>query len=114
MAVHLKKSYQVLTEKVKMSVVIGDGQIGSSVIRLENQLLRMGDINDLEIGNGNDLIGKKLTVKSIVADVNDQTNYTSITYKLSGGKEEGNFKLEENVTNDGDSIIYRAEINFET
>jgi hypothetical protein len=113
MSTELRISYKVPTDIVKLKVVIGDEQIGSSVVRLNGDLLQMGDIDNLELGLGLDIREKILTIKSIVADVNDRTNHTSITYKLYGGQEDESHTLQETVPNDGDSIVYRAEISFE-
>ncbi len=110
--VKLIADYEVAAKKVKLSVVIGDAQIGSSVVTLGSKRLGMGDISKLEIGSGPKIKGKSLFVKSVVTDVNDRTNHTSLTYRLVGGRNDQDFVSSGSVDENGDSIIYRAKFNL--
>ena len=51
-------------------------------------------------------------MKTVVTDVNDKTNRTSVTYELKGGVQPAEFSLEGTVAEEGDSIIYRASFDF--
>jgi hypothetical protein len=51
-------------------------------------------------------------VKTVVTDVNDKTNRTSVTYGLEGGPRPAEFSLEGTVAEEGDSIIYRVTFDF--
>ena len=110
--VNLITDYEVGAKLVKLSVVIGEAQIGSSVVKLGAKKLGEGDIAGLPVGSGDDIKGRPLFVKSVVTDVNDNTNRTSITYKLDGGKRNQQFVSSGSVEEDGDSIIYRAKFNL--
>ena len=111
--VDLKSEYKADNDnKINISIIIGDAQIGSSIIYLENQEIGKGDIHNLEIGIGSQLIGKKLIIKSVVTDVNDMSNYTSITYMISGGLFDQTFTSKAVVDENGDSVIYRAIFSF--
>lgn len=115
MAVELEASYAVRPKGVvKLTVVIGDAQLGTSLVRLGNaRAMVVGQVKNQGIGAAAKLIGRKLFVKSVVTDVNDKTNHTSITYKLSGGVAPASFGLSATVEEEGDSIVYRATFIFE-
>jgi hypothetical protein len=113
MSVHLEASYKVAEKAVKLTVIIGDAQLGVSRVLLEGKEIGRGAIRDLLVGMGSKLVGKTLEVKSVVTDVNDKTNHTSVTYELKGGAQDNEFYLEGDVGKNGDSIIYRATVNFE-
>lgn len=108
MAVALQTDYQVGTGDVSLTITIGDGQIGSSLVRLGDKELASGEVKKQKIGAGSSLKGKTLFVKTVVADVNDQTNRTSVRYELKGGKVDRAFDLDASVEEEGGSVIYRA------
>ena len=107
-SVNLSSTYVVATGPMKLNVVVGDAQLGSTLVELDGQRLGKGEINDLVIGNGPDLVGKELTTKSIVTDINEMTNRTSITYELSGGQKNEAVHQECVVGAEGESVVYRA------
>jgi hypothetical protein len=111
-SVTLIADYQVDDKAVQLSVVVGDAQVGASVVKLGKKLLATGDIDKLPIGNGSQLRGKPLFVKSTVTDVNDSTNQTSLTYRFRCGAQQREFVSSATVDEDGDSVIYRAKFNF--
>ncbi len=113
MAVELDTSYQVAAGEVKLTITIGNAQLGDSIVKLENKVLGMGDIVNLVVGKGPAITGKALRVKSVVTDVSDKTNMTSIAYLLTGGAAPGTYDLNAEVAQEGDSIIYRAAFHFE-
>lgn len=112
MANELRATYAVSQGQVKLTIIIGDAQLGSSKVALGNKELARGEINDLPIGDGSVIAGKTLFIKSVVTDVNDKTNHTSITYVLRGGKEEKKYELSEDVEEEGGSMVYRAEFDL--
>jgi hypothetical protein len=110
--VDLTTDYEVAAGNVLLSIDIGDAQIGSSIVKLDQEELGRGDISELVVGIGPKIRGKALIIKSIVTDVNDSTNHTSITYKLKGGLRDIRYVSSATVDEDGDSIIYRAHFNL--
>jgi len=108
----LEKMYKVLERTITLTIIIGDAQLGSSLVLLEGQELGRGEIKNMEIGRGADIVGKILKVKSIVTDVNDNTNRMSIIYQLRGGQDDKSYSLEDIVSEDGDSTIFRAKVEF--
>jgi hypothetical protein len=113
MAVTLDTTYAVGSGDITLTITIGDGQLGSSRVTLGKKVLAEGDeIATLPIGKGSILRDKAIQVKSVVSDVNDQTNHTSITYSLRGGPAAADYRLASTVAEEGDSVIYRATIRF--
>jgi hypothetical protein len=106
--VDLRADYEVDDKDVKMTILIGNAQIGSSIVKLDNTEKGRGDITGLLIGSGSKIKGKSLKTKSVVTDVNDQTNKTVITYRLTGGKRTQEFTSSGTVEQNGSSIIYRS------
>ena len=107
--IDLKTEYNVKEqESISLNIVIGDAQIGASIVYLEDKEIGRGEIQKLKIGLGSTIKGKKLKIKSVVTDVNDMTKQTSITYELIGGIFDQSFCSKGTVEENGDSIIYRA------
>lgn len=104
----LETTYEVGDGDVSLAVIIGDGQIGTSIVRLDQKEIARGDFEGRPIGAGAELAGKELLIKTVVTDVNESTDHTSVTYMLSGGPREQRFSLHAMVPNAGESIIYRA------
>ena len=68
---------------------------------------------DQVLGNGIELVGKSVTVFSVVTDTNDQTNRTSVTYRLSGGPTPLEHTMSLAVDNERDSVDYEATFALE-
>ena len=107
-----REEYSVASGEVFLSIVFGDGQLGTSVVVYNNKILRMGDIQNLKIGSGPDLAGNSVKIKSTVTDVNDKTDRTSVTYTLRGGTQDREFAANGMVEEPGGSMVYRAEFQF--
>jgi hypothetical protein len=105
-SVDLVASYLTGDGEVSLHIVVGDAQIGASVVKLNKKVLAQGEIEGLELGNG--LVGKTLSVKSVVTDVNDRSNKSSITYIFKCGSQVQEFTSKAELQSNGDSLIYRA------
>ena len=110
--VDLIADYHTSPADLILTVEFGDAQIGASVVKLSGTERGTGEITDLKIGSKQAVVGKKVTVKSVVTDVNDKTNRTSVTYTLRSGKLKQVFVSSGTVDVNGDSIIYRALFNM--
>ena len=111
--VNLEFEYAVGQSSVALSVEIADDQIGGSSVRLDGE--RIGDpgtIQNRAIGEGPSLVGRLLLVKTVVADIDDQTDWTSVTYRLSGGVPDHPITARHQVDKDGDGVIYRTTFRF--
>lgn len=107
--IDLKTDYNVKEQELtSLNIIIGDAQIGASIVYLDDEEMGRGIIQVLEIGIGSAIKGKKIKIKSVVSDVNDMTNQTSITYQLTGGILDQSFTSKSTVEENGDSVIYRA------
>lgn len=94
-------------EAVLLSVIIGDAQLGSSLVRLDGeQKLNDHDIRDFPLGTG--LKGSTLFVRSSVADVNVASNRTSVTYRLNATE----FQETDAVDQNGDAMRFEATFVF--
>jgi hypothetical protein len=114
MDVKIDTTYEVSQGDVTLTIKIGDAQLGASIVKLEEKELGIGKIENLQIGKGPDIAGKTLSIKSIVSDVNDKTNHTSICYVLKGGKVDKEYDLGGTVDEEGASIIYRAKFQLKS
>ncbi len=110
--INLVADYEVASGQVTLSVIVGDAQIGSSVVKLGSREVARGVIADAPIGVGAEIRKQPLFLKSVVTDVNDSTNHTSVTYALRGGRKDQQFLSAGTVDQNGDSIIYRAKFNL--
>jgi hypothetical protein len=109
-AVSFSSAYRVGNGPIKLTVTIGDGQFGSTLVQVGDQLLDHERTFDAVIGNGSDLAGKLLRIFSVVTDTNKQTNRTSVTYRLEGGPEVLEHTLSFTVAQERASVDYEAEI----
>lgn len=104
----LTAAYPVATGPVTLRVMVGEGQLGSSLVTLGKTELASGAIAFLSLGSGALLRGKTLRVTTMVTDVQRMTNRTSVTYVLQGGPSDREYRLEQPVADQGDSVDYTA------
>ncbi|HEV8356002.1 MAG TPA: hypothetical protein VGQ17_04455 [Gemmatimonadales bacterium] len=105
-------SYQVAKDDVLLTVVIGEQQLGSSIVWLDDNVLKEGDVDKLKVGKGSALVGHRVTIKTVVTDTNDMTDRTSTTIILEGGTAPAEHTLSVDVDENGDSAIYRSKVEF--
>ena len=102
-------------EIVSLSVRIGDGQVGGSLARVDDQdppICPPGNITDVQVGTGAALIGHTLVVRTLVADINPQTNSTTVTLDLNGSASGGDLHADASVDTDGDAVFYTSTVTF--
>jgi hypothetical protein len=104
--------YRVGHADVTLRIVVGEGQIGTSLVRLDDRDIASGAIAMVRIGAGSELAGRRLRVATTVTDVQRLTNRTSVRYVLSGGPEDATFDAAAKVDEDGGSIHYAARFDF--
>ncbi len=93
---------------VLLSVIIGDGQIGGSAVFLDANQIAKGQIAHLPVGTPAALQGHRIGVRTVVADVNEQTNKTSVTYILTGGAGDAEYTLWFEAPQDKMQVPYSA------
>lgn len=91
--ISVEAEYTLADETVRLTVMVGDRQYGSSMVFLDDELLANGDIDEVPLGNGAELDGKMLSVYTVVTDVRDRKAEMSVTWILTGGMKR--LKLEE-------------------
>ena len=101
-------TYAVSEDDVFLTVDIGDAQLGGSSVFANGEPKGKGIISNINLGSGNELRGGIVVVKTVVADVNDMTNNTSVTYVFTGGLSPKTKPAFSQVDNDGDSMIFSA------
>jgi hypothetical protein len=106
MLVRLRESYLIGTNPVILDVIVGEGQKGLTEVLLNGATIASGaSIHGLSLPA---ISGQKLRVTSTVTDTNPDTNNTSVTYTLSGGKETQSFVSAHTVGSAGDTVDYDA------
>lgn len=113
-AVKTVEDYKVAEGDVFLSFSIGEGQTGTTEVFLGTKTLltASGDFGELLIGNGQDLIGKKLIVRSIINDVMSNHNKMSVTYRFKGGTRARNFEADGEVATNGSLLRFRGTFTF--
>ena len=111
--VSMESACTIPEDDVHLTIAFGDAQIGSSIVRLDGNHIESGQITNLLLPIPSPRNHKSsLAIKSVVTDVNDQTNHTSITYTLTTGQTSQRYRQDATVDQEGDSIIYRAYIEM--
>src|SRR4029079_13427474 len=70
---------------IRLTVVVGERQIGTSVVFLDDKAIANGEIEGLRLGEGKDLEGMTLTVYTLVTDIRDNSDEMAVTWILGGG-----------------------------
>lgn len=110
--VSVEKDYKVGAGRITLSLIIGEGQFGRSDVRLNTQRLvrASGSIGSLLVGQGTDVQGKTLRIRTIVHDTVAATNRMSVTYILSGGPQDKTFTSKGEVDRDGGNLVFEAAV----
>ena len=112
MTVRLNEAYQVDKANVKVTVRVGDGQKGYTVVYIGSEEKTAGSSIEHDLGPGEDLEGKELRVSTTVTDTNKSTNRTSVTYVLQGGPKKETFVLTYEVKKEKDQVDYYAKFRL--
>jgi hypothetical protein len=92
-----------------LTVIIGNGQLGSSALKNFDGEYIHGAVNNVILGDGKNIRGKNLLITSMVTDANSNTNTTVISYKLNG---DTIGPYSKDVDTDNSSISYTTTIHF--
>jgi len=100
-------------ETIYLTITIGNAQIGGNVLKLigSDFLVGKGGINNLNLGLGEGLIGKKLVVVTNILDVNEQTNAMVATYEFQGSNPLSTV-FTDKIDDDGDIFSLTVTFNF--
>jgi hypothetical protein len=111
--VNLEFEIAVSAGDVRIGITIGDGQIGGTALFLDGHPIGpRGAITDLRIGDGQDLAGRALLARTLVADVNEATNWTSVRYTMSTPAALPPMTASREVENDQEAVRYNTTFRF--
>lgn len=97
---------------VSLSVVIGDGQIGGGIMKIDGVQVGVTPVEDQVLGAASELKEKILLLKTLVSDENPHTNKTSVSYIFKQNDTEQLFVSKAEVENDGDVMGYWAKFSM--
>jgi len=80
-----EQDYVVSDGPIRLTVVVGERQFGSSIVFINDDEIANGEIEDLSLGDGEKLEGRTLSVYTIVTDVRSDTDDMAVTWILVGG-----------------------------
>ena len=106
--------YQVVDDQlVYVSVVIGEGQLGSSTVLLDGNSVCHGTaIANQPIGKGQDVRGKNLLITSSMVITNATSNFTSNTVVMNGGQPPPQNWTDRNAGSQGDNVVYLCSVQL--
>jgi hypothetical protein len=109
---------QSFTEKValpngtiRLTILVGNGQIGSSFVFFKGKLLAKGSIEGLELGASASLSGQKLHIETIVTDINPSTDNTVVTYIFRSQTQETAIEEKIKAATNG-KVLYDSDFSF--
>ena len=112
--VTLKGAYTVGSDDIFVTVAIGEGQHGTSAVLLGTTRIAVGSGPlRVKVGDGDDIKGEVVTVRSVVNDVLSQTNKMSVTYVFSGGKGKDTFTAKGVCKDEGGLLIFEAKFKLQ-
>lgn len=80
-----EQEYEVSDGAVRLTVVVGERQFGSSIVFLDDDVVANGDIDDVVIGDGDKLEGRTVTIYTLVTDIRRDADDMAVTWILVGG-----------------------------
>jgi hypothetical protein len=107
-------AFKVTDDDVVLTITIGEGQLGTSFVFRDGVLLVKGGvvIGSLNLGAGADLVGKEVTVDSIVNDISAHTNRMSVRYVVENdGKKKSQLATHE-VESEGAICRFVSTLSF--
>ena len=104
----IERQYEVESGIVMLNIIVGEGQVGASVVWLDDQVIAKGDLGPVTLGPGPILTGRVLGIRTIALDINPMTNRTAVTYVLTGGVAELDVTLTQNASQQNAAVPYAA------
>lgn len=108
----LETEYRVGLGPVHLAIQIGNAQAGRSSVRLGDERLALGAVEDLFLGDGPALVGRRLQIRTIVNDINPHTDDAVVRYALRGGASDKTIDLEAPAPVPGGEVTFTVLIVF--
>ena len=80
-----EQDYEVSEGAVRLTVVVGERQFGSSIVFLDDDVVANGDIDSVVVGDGDKLEGRTISIYTLVTDIRRDADEMSVTWILAGG-----------------------------
>jgi hypothetical protein len=80
-----EQDYVVSDGAIRLTVVVGERQFGSSIVFIDDDVVANGDVEDLSLGDGDKLDGRDLVIYTLVTDIRRDVDDMAVTWILSGG-----------------------------
>jgi hypothetical protein len=103
----------VNNESVKLSITIGNAQIGGSqVTNMAGDILASGRVTNFDLGKGSTLKGTSIKVNTNIIDINDADPTHRVVTTQRFSSEVKSYKYEDFATNAGDIVKFQITYNF--
>ena len=109
----LHTNYKVADDVVVITVVVGNGQMGNTLVAVDDRVLaNTDDINELEIGTAADLKGKTLYVITTVSQTNVALPDAIVSYRMRGGAEPRDYVLDDDFGDGSVQVQFLATFDL--
>jgi hypothetical protein len=108
----VEDKYPVSDGEVRLSVLVGDRQYGTSMVFVDHELVANGDIDGIPLGRGPDLTGKAVSIYTVVTDVRNKKTEMSVTWVLTGGQKQLTVEREATTSKGFGSQMFKAVFEF--
>ncbi len=110
--ISVEDEYPVSRGLVRLTVLVGDRQYGTSMVFLGEELLANGDIDSVPLGNGPELVGREISIYTVVTDVRNKKTDMSVNWVLTGGPEKLTIEREATTSKGFGSQMFKAVFDF--
>ena len=80
-----EQDYVVANGQIRLSIVVGERQFGSSMVFIDDEQVANGIVEEFILGDGKELAGSTCVIYTLVTDVRDNTDEMSVTWIIAGG-----------------------------
>jgi hypothetical protein len=80
-----EQDYIVANGQVRLSIVVGERQFGTSMVFIDDEQVANGIVEELILGDGDSLEGSTAMIYTLVTDVRDNSDEMSVTWIIAGG-----------------------------
>lgn len=108
----VEEEYPVGAGQVRLSILVGDRQYGTSMVFIDEELIANGDIDSVPLGEGPALEGRSVAIYTVVTDVRDRKNEMSVTWVLTGGPKRLTVEKEATASKGFGSQMFKAVFEF--
>jgi hypothetical protein len=80
-----EQDYIVANGQIRLSIVVGERQFGTSMVFIDDEPAANGIVEELVLGDGDSLTGSTATIYTLVTDIRDNSDEMSVTWIIAGG-----------------------------